>query len=627
MIIPMKKVSLVVLDKERLEAVKTLRHAGLVHLNAVTGSGAQLTSLRETDGIIENAIAILDEYKAKNVVSAVNLLADQVLEKGKEVVAFAERKKQCQEQILANSGELERLAKWGETDPADFAFLAEKSLFIGLYEIPKDKYKNIPDTLRTIKLSQDKSAVRFALVSETSQNRPAEMPAEAVAVQNPRASTFELKREIAACQAEIVEINSTLLRYTEYRHILSTFSKQLKKDIEFENVYSGMNIEETGSENFKIAHIGGFIPAPDTKKLEAVAKEASWAISFSDPSDDDPVPTKLKNNALVRLIYPLTDFLETVPGYHEYDISGWFLLFFCIFFGMLFGDAGYGALITMIAFFGMIGSAIKGKVSAGLKLMFLLGLTNMAWGVATCSYFGIDIALLPAFVQQIDIDLISNVTAGASKEAKSLVDQNLQIFCFSLALLQLTIAHLKGIFRNIARKSFKFLAEIGSIGMLWGMFNVVLWLVVSNRSRSFPLLPESVYLLVGGFALSFIFANFEGNILKSILESVKNIISVVLGVVNVFSDIMSYIRLWAVGLAGSAISSMVNGFAGPLFGHAVLFAAGILLLVFGHGLNMILNVLSVLVHGVRLNTLEFSGHMGLTWSGIAYRPFSETAKK
>ena len=110
------------------------------------------------------------------------------------------------------------------------------------------------------------------------------------------------------------------------------------------------------------------------------------------------------------------------------------------------------------------------------------------------------------------------------------------------------------------------------------------------------------------------------------MESVKGIISVLLGVVNVFSDIVSYIRLWAVGLAGAAISNTVNEMAGPLVGHAVLFLALVILLVFGHGLNMVLNLLSVIVHGVRLNTLEFSNHLGMSWSGFKYAPFSETEK-
>ena len=147
--------------------------------------------------------------------------------------------------------------------------------------------------------------------------------------------------------------------------------------------------------------------------------------------------------------------------------------------------------------------------------------------------------------------------------------------------------------------------------------------VMLGNIGNIPIGKIEISLIAVGFVMSFVFSNYEDSIGKSILESCKNIISVLLGVVNVFSDIVSYIRLWAVGLAGAAISDTVNTMAGPILGHAILFIAAIALLVFGHGLNMVLNLLSVIVHGVRLNTLEFSTHLGVSWSGKKYEPFSE----
>ena len=188
--------------------------------------------------------------------------------------------------------------------------------------------------------------------------------------------------------------------------------------------------------------------------------------------------------------------------------------------------------------------------------------------------------------------------------------------------------------RSIAERSLKALGDTGSLFMLWGMFYVVLNMVVDKVrfpfDASIPLDIFSAYpiaypvgaFVAGGFMLSFVFSNYEGSVKESVLASLKNIISVLLGVVNVFSDIVSYIRLWAVGLAGAAISSTVNSMAGPFLGGFLMFAA-VLILAFGHGLNIILNMLSVIVHGVRLNTLEFSGHLGMSWSGFKYKPFSE----
>ena len=242
---------------------------------------------------------------------------------------------------------------------------------------------------------------------------------------------------------------------------------------------------------------------------------------------------------------------------------------------------------------------------------------------------------LPQWLKALSIPVISNVYADKiwslpwTPEGVGLTTaQNLQIFCFTLALIQLTIAHVKGALRN--RTSLKMLGDVGSILQLVGIYYLVLSLVVNAEVFSFglvvggiPVGTVAIVLIAIGFVLGFIFSNYEGNLVKSILSSCTNIVSVLLGVVNVFSDIVSYIRLWAVGLAGAAISATVNELAGPLLGNFMFMILAIVLLVFGHGLNMILNVLSVIVHGIRLNTLEFSSHLDMSWSGHKFKPFEE----
>jgi V/A-type H+-transporting ATPase subunit I len=299
-------------------------------------------------------------------------------------------------------------------------------------------------------------------------------------------------------------------------------------------------------------------------------------------------------------------------------------MFFVIFFGMIFGDAAYGALLLLAGLVGVIKTAKKG-VPQMIKLLLLLGLSNFVWGILTCSWFGIgDVNKLPAVLRDISLPLISNARASLSDWDAKIVQQNIMIFCFSLALLQLSIGHILAI---IANKSLKALADVGSIAMLVGMYFIILFLIASNDARHIPLLPFAVPVFAAGFLLNFIFANYDGSVGRSIVDSFKNIISVILGIANVFSDIMSYIRLWAVGLAGAAIASTINSMAGPMLGKFIFFIFGVVLLVFGHGLNLVLNTLSVLVHGVRLNTLEFSGHAGLAWAGTAYKPFAKRIKK
>ena len=278
----------------------------------------------------------------------------------------------------------------------------------------------------------------------------------------------------------------------------------------------------------------------------------------------------------------------------------------------------------------------KKEVSPAFLLVGLFGLSTILWGTLTCTWCGLPAEQIPVWLQKLSIPVISNVYADkiwypfwTNGQAGLTTAQNLQIFCFTLALVQLVVAHIKAAVRN--RKSVKVLGDIGSALQLIGVFYVVLSFVVNAEVFTFGLVLGGVPVgmvalaLVGvGFVMSFVFSNYEGSVIKSVLASVKNIVSVLLGVVNVFSDIVSYIRLWAVGLAGAAISATVNELAGPLLGNFMFMILAIVLLVFGHGLNMILNVLSVIVHGIRLNTLEFSSHLDMSWSGHKFKPFKET---
>lgn len=638
MIVPMKKVSFVVLEEERKEALKKLRKLGVVHLEKLEGNSQELRDFRESYNKAELAYMIVSEIKVpkKKLVVSESFDKDKVCGQILRVLELSDKKKQCNEKIIANTLELERFAGWGDLNLSDFDFLAEKGLFLSLYEIPTAAYVALPDTVETIVVNESKNLVRFLLIQRGEKGsllkdvvRPAELPPEAYAVPMISSSTKQLRDEIVACKSEIEAIEKELAELALHGDDFKKFSQVIGKDIEFENAYSGMGREVETEETkvfMPLAWLTGFVPTGDLQAVLDTAKAEQWAVVVSDPEEEDEVPTKLKNNKFISLIYPVTDFLGTVPGYREYDISGWFLLFFTIFFGMIFGDGGYGLLMVLVA----IGADIltlakKKKIPPAYNLLLLLGFATLAWGTVTCTWFGVSPDKLPAWLTGLSFEPISNAFSAQSPENEALVKRNLQIFCFMLALVQLSIAHLKGICRYI--KSLKAFGELGSLLMLWGVFFVVLNMVVKvDTFWGIQTMGNVVFSLVGvGFALSFIFANYEGNLKDSILESLKNIVSVLLGVVNVFSDIVSYIRLWAVGLAGSAISATVNDMAGPILGGAVIFL-GILLLTFGHGLNMVLNVLSVIVHGVRLNTLEFSSHLGMSWSGFAYEPFKETVE-
>ena len=557
-----------------------------------------------------------------------------------EVNSLDEEKKRCQAEKFALDAELDRLKSWGDIDPSALSDLETKGIEILFYEMPKAEYENLSDNFKTVRIDTTKSTVKFMLFKandEEDEKFISSLNVYRLAL--PQISTDEMKQRISELYSRIAEIDEIIVSHACYIKSIKQAIKNVEKEIEFETYTTGMSDENLSPDNKKsvtVAYFKGYIEAENLDKLKQTAEKNAWGILVEEPSTEDNVPTKLKNNKFVSLIYPLTDFLGTVPGYFEYDISGWFLAFILIFFGIIFGDGGYGLLICAVAAIPIIKSLIaKKQISPMFLLVGLFGLSTVLWGTLTCTWFGLSPEQLPEWLKSLSVPVISNVYADkiwhpfwTNGTVGLTTVQNLQIFCFSLALIQLTVGHIKGAIRN--KGSVKMLGDIGSILQLLGIYYLVLSLVVNAEVFSFGVVISGVSIgtvaiaLIGiGFVLSFVFSNYEGNVLRSILSSLKNIVSVLLGVVNVFSDIVSYIRLWAVGLAGAAISATVNELAGPFFGNFMFMILAIVLLVFGHGLNMILNVLSIIVHGIRLNTLEFSSHLDMSWSGHKFKPFKE----
>lgn len=633
MIVPMKKISLITFCDKKEETLKKLRKLGIVHIEISEGYGEKLEQYKEQITLLERALFSIG--KTQNVEQRVED-TQKILEIANEIDSLTKERSSCLSESAALSSELERLKNWGDIDPEAISDLQSSGVSVAFYEMPKAEYTALPDSLKTVKLYANKATVRFLLRKDGDE---AEANLNDYQLALPGMSTAEIKHKISELKNRVEIIDTQISSYACYFESMKNAIKALEKDVEFETYATGMEsqvLSDSETNAVSVAFFKGYIEEEKLDKLKESSRENSWGLFIEDPTEEDNVPTKLKNNKFVSLIYPLTDFLGTVPGYFEYDISGWFLAFILIFFGIIFGDGGYGLLICAIAAIPIIKSLISKKpVSSMFLLVGLFGLSTILWGTLTCTWFGLSPEQLPQWLKALSVPVISNVYADklwslpwTSAGVGLTTAQNLQIFCFSLALIQLTVAHIKGAVRN--RKSLKILGDIGSILQLTGIYYVVLSLVVNAEVFSFGLVVGGIpvgtvaIVLIGlGFVMSFVFSNYEGSVIKSILSSLTNIVSVLLGVVNVFSDIVSYIRLWAVGLAGAAISATVNELAGPLLGNFMFMILAIVLLVFGHGLNMVLNILSVIVHGIRLNTLEFSSHLDMSWSGHKFKPFEE----
>ena len=638
----MKKICLVVQYKRRKEALVALRELGVMHVENtyVNSAGISGALLRKSE--IENAFGLLEALqpkKKKHKQPAEDLKTRLITEhddahelEGAEgaglysplqvpvqidtatqILRIDNYLKILEINQLIHVKERDRVAAWGNFEPEE---LKELEGFFGyplyLYETSPEALESIPAEMDYIKICGDKTVVYLMALGK----------------EIPGLQRFIVpEQSLSSIESEIAELDD---KQTELRNRIKTLAAspaQLKNEreaaesrLEFERALAEFVEIEGVPQELSISCLTGYTLIEDTAKVKALAAKNAWAFMAIDPGPEDEVPVKLKNNRFVQIVRPLTGFLDIVPGYREADISLWILIFFSIFFGMIFGDAGYGFLLLLGAFYGFIKN-IRREVPLAFKFLGLLGLSNILWGALTCSWFGIAPQALPQFLRDISLPAIS-----LASNPQNVVDHNLQLFCFSLALVHLNIARINNIARAIRNRSLKVFAEIGSIAILFGVYNLILVLVVSDSYRSYPMLPFTPHLIVAGLVLSFLFAYYEGSIVKSLLDGLTNIMSVLLGVTGAFSDVMSYIRLWALGLAGASIATLITEMVTPMLGSFLVFA-GIVILALGHGLNMILNTLAVLIHGVRLNTLEFSSHSGVTWSGIEYKPFMETAKK
>jgi V/A-type H+-transporting ATPase subunit I len=607
MIAPMKKFVLVILDKERFKAPLQLRKLGVAHVERFQASGEGCAALEAELKKAAAAKSILISGKDKNTkplppgTENIRLRIDQVLSKHSEIQALKDR-------LAVLRKEAERIASWGDFDPGLFKSFDASGLRLRLAECGAGALPEFDERIEYISLPAPKKKLRRVIIGQTA------LPEGWEELRLPEKSLMGLRSEIRSGEEEVKGLQRELASKTAEVPEIDKEIRRLEAALAIERLSSGMPSQES------LCYFSGFVPASEADLLKAEASAKGWALLLDEPSEEELPPTKIENPPAIRIIQPVFDFLGTVPGYREYDISPSFLIFFSLFFAMIFGDGGYGFLMFAGAVLAALSARRKGRrIPEFTRLLFVLSGSTMLWGLLTGSWFALPIASLPGFLR------LGIIRAFAADNPES--GTNIKIFCFVIGALQLSIAHLKNIKRDFPNP--KFIAQFGSLALVIGMFNAVLNLVV-DASR-FPLTGLALGLIGGGFLAVLSFGAWNGKFLSSLLEGLKGIIPTFLGTVSVFADIVSYIRLWAVSLAGVAISQTVNGMVANLVGgpagRIVAFAVGLVaalgLVLAGHGLNFLMTVLSVLVHGVRLNMLEFSSHLGMEWSGYAYDPLRE----
>ncbi len=608
MIVPMKKIFLLILESEKTKALETLRNLGVVHLESISGNSDLLEDLRKTREIISRSLNILPEIKHSSHPGFVSTDRNTVVEVAKRIISLQEKGKAVEEETNFIKKELERLNVWGDFNPEDLEYLKDRGVNLRLAELTDTELEALPEDIKVFVVKKTKSLTYTALI--VPGNRKLE---DINLVQIPEKSRSEYINLLQEKEKEKEQYESEILKLASSQPQLQSVLEDLDEEIEFESVRSGLGMEGA------IAYLSGYVPEEQSDVLKKTAAESGWGIMLRDPDKEDMVPTLVKNPKAISIIQPVFDILGIVPGYRERDISFFFLLFLSIYFAMIVGDGGYGLIfLGASVFFGRKGYKKTGTISKMIIFLIVMSFFTIIWGAVTGNWFGSETLANVPFLKILIVDKIATYSSHDTSEL-------IKHICFILGTIQISIAHIWNFVDEIKRKpAIKAFAQLGWLSMVNGLYYLVLNFVLDPVKYPIPMF--AIYMILGGLGAVVLFSEQEGNFFKGILKGISSLMTIALSSIGAFSDIISYIRLFAVGLATLAVASSFNAMAAGM-GHGVVGIVGsIFILLLGHGLNLAMGALAIIVHGVRLNVLEFSGHLGMEWSGISYNPFRNRKK-
>jgi len=593
-IVQMKKLTLIVTQAGRQDMLNSLRSLGVVHIkNIIKPLSENMNDVEDELAKAHQAISVLAEYQVKKPAQPMAWAATGIQDKLKEIVSLSRELSAARQDIDRLREEIEYFKPWGGFNPKEIVELVAKGVYINLYILNKNEMRQIADRTDINVINQQKN---YVYVAHFSKNPYDKLGFKKVSLPEEDFKQVHLRYQNLGQRAG--EIEAILSTNRDALIHIKAYTKDLEKRKKFLGVQYGMGTEKGFS------YLQGFLPEDKQAEVTTLADTHKAGYLIEEPDRMDEVPTFIKNPRWIEIIKPVFSFMNTVPGYAEYDISLWFLLFFSLFFAMLIGDAGYGMLFFVVTFIAR--KKLKKAPPQPFFLMYALSFTTIIWGAITGTWFGAEyFAQLPVLRSFV----IKDISSFAGN------NQNLMIFiCFTIGVIQLSIAHLILGFRYL--NSLKALSELGWVFILWGLYFIAGVLVVA---RPFP--GFAPYLLMVGIGLVLFFTSPQKNILKGIGASLAD---VPLKIISSFGDVVSYLRLFAVGYASVVLASTFNGMAASVGFDSILTSLGAALILFlGHGLNIILGFMAVIVHGVRLNMLEFSGQMSMEWSGKEYAPFKE----
>jgi len=581
----MERVSVLCLAVDTTATLEALRDLGALHVtpcSETSGATADEARARVEDAGI--ALATLQAHHHPHLHSQPPTTSpDKVDALIQQVCELRHQYRHLEEQLTNLRHAHHAIEPYGDFKPEAIKALLERGITVRLFHARDINAVEVPDGVQLHLLSTSKTGSYFALIGR------GDFQVDAAEFHLPEESLSEIEGHISARRLSMAEIDERLVALAPELPLIQQTLERREADVRFADVH------DTLGQHGPIAYLQGYCPTDTLPALRAAATDKGWGIVSREPAEDEVVPTLIRYPRWVQPIKAVLDILGILPGYDEIDVSAAFLVFFSLFFGMLVGDAGYGVIFLLLAFL------MRWKLPAVPKRAFVLltitSISTVIWGSLTGTWFGAE--NLPAPLQGIVLPWLRS-------------EQNIMELCFLIGAIHLTLAHGWAAWRE--RRSLQALAQLGWIMSTWMMFFLARWLVLGYDK------PAFVWPVVGVAAL---FIALFMTPPKKLKTEWFGHAMLPLDIISNFVDVVSYVRLFAVGAASLAVAAAFNemalggGVSGPV--SAVIAA---LILFLGHSLNLIMAVMGVMVHGIRLNTLEFSGHIGVEWKGYAYKPFA-----
>lgn len=612
MIKSMKHVTILFTPSQRRRTIIRLRELGVLHIQREHESTEVSSKIHTRFNTCRHALQIMRQYRKINMERVRKGKKNQTRARehgvfrgekiAQTVVSVFQRLEDLRKEEQRISHYIRDLRVWGGFRRSTLEELQERGLYCHFYTLTKKLFAHhAPQSAMVV--AKQRGKVYFVVISKTEEN---ELSYEEVSMPPNDLDQLYFRQGHITTKQEKLE--KQLVHLARMPRSVWTAYQRLYDLNQIITVRSSFETQRG------VVLVRGFVPADRLDELKQNATGMKWGLLVRDPHPQEEPPTVLKNRKGIAIINPVYRMLGTLPGYREPEIGALFLFFFVIFFAMIIGDAGYALFLILCALcYRVLAPRTEGH-RQGSALLLVVGMATLIWGAVSGNWFGVEaIASHPFFAR-------FTVARLNAFDAQSI--PFVQWICFLIAAVHISIAHLWRIVHQWRHGYWlQACANIGWLCLILGLYSLVVRLILG--AFGYWYIGNVFPLLIVGLCGIVLFEQQKRGVsfFIGIAKGVAALFNTMLNSISAFADIISYLRLFAVGLASVEIARSFNQIASSIEGGVVGVIIGVILLCVGHSLNLAMGALSIIVHGVRLNMLEFSSHLGIEWSGTVYQPF------